>query len=298
MGKFSNIGLFAKPNSSSTKETFNKLVEILGSKKYHLICEQNSANLLTKFDGDIVDASKVGQQADIAIIVGGDGSMLKAARSIAEHQIPMLGINRGNLGFMADILPEKMPQSINDILDGNYCEDKRCLFDITINKSDNKTISNLALNDVVLFNGDVARMLEFELFIDDQFVTHMRSDGIIISTPTGSTAYALSAGGPIVSPHLNVINIVPMCAHTLTSRPIVLSDDSIIKLVITNKKNIVPKISCDGQVHINISSGDEILIKKHPNKLTLLHPQGHDYFSILREKLGWSISLGSDRITG
>lgn len=300
---FPHIGLFAKTNSDAIQETFIKLVDILVARGHTLIFESASAAILAqgaskytnKIPGTIVDAALVGKNCDLIIVVGGDGSILKTARSTVDYNVPILGINRGSLGFMADIKPDQMQESLTLILNGSYSAEQRSLLELAIYHKGDCISSNLALNDAVLFNGDIARMIEFEVFIDNHFVMSQRSDGMIIATPTGSTAYSLSAGGPIIYPSLGVISLVPMFPHTLTSRPIVISDASTIRLAISPKKSIAPKISCDGQEHINLKSGDEVFLKKHPQQIVLLHPKGYDYFALLREKLGWNTYIGSDR---
>ena len=184
---------------------------------------------------------------------------------------------------------------LTKILDGTYIEDERCLLNVEIIRNGKSIFSNKAINDVVLYNGDMSRLMEFEIFVDDQFVMHQRSDGIITTTPTGSTAYSLSAGGPILYPTLNAFTLVPLYPHTLTSRPIVIKDTSLIRYIIPGKEDIQHRLACDGQIHVSLSANDEIYIKKHINTLKILHSKEHNHFSLLRNKLGWSTYVGSDR---
>ena len=222
--------------------------------------------------------------------------MLKAGRAIVNHETPILGINQGTIGFMADILPNNnMEKQLGQILNGEHKEDNRCLLSAKVLRNGKIISANLALNDIVLYNGNVARLINFKVFVDDQFVMHLRSDGLITATPTGSTAYALSAGGPILYPTLHNIVIVPMFPHTLTSRPIVLSENSTIRLVIPNNKTITPNLGCDGQTHLHLLPGDEVIIKKHAHKLRIIHPKDFNYFNLLREKLGFNTYIGSNR---
>lgn len=304
---FSRIGIFAKPEGTAIKESVKNLVAFLENrnlesknlenrKQHSIILETATAGLLGDVpENQIFPAETIGKHCDLIIVVGGDGSMLKASRAIVDYGIPIVGINRGTLGFMADITPESLSTQLASILDGNYIEDERCLLLVEILRHKKIIFSNTALNDAVLYNADMARLMEFEIYIDDQFVMHQRSDGIITATPTGSTAYALSAGGPIVYPTLHAFSLVPMYPHTLTSRPIVVQDTSVIRYLIPNKHNAQHHLACDGQIRITLESHDEIFIKKHKNTLKIIHPKDHSHFALLRNKLGWSTYAGSNR---
>lgn len=289
-GRFKRIGLFAKHNNKSVLDTFEKLIHFLQKKNHILTIEMESASILSpKQRQNIQTTSRehLGEHVDLVIVIGGDGSLLNAARAIVANQVPIVGINRGRLGFLADVLPEHMEQALTDILDGNYSEEKRFLLDARIIRKGKTFAQSTALNDVVLYTGSIARMIDFEVYINDHFVLRQQADGIITATPTGSTAYALSAGGPILYPTLKALTITPLCPHTLSSRPIVVDSDCDIRLVLTDSKDIKPKLSCDGQSHFDLEATDQISIQKHPVELTLIHPKSHEYFSVLREKLGW-----------
>lgn len=287
---FPTIGLFAKHNNRSVADTFEKLILFLEKRGHSLIIEEESATLLANPHFPLMKRTEIGKHCSLIIVVGGDGSLLNAARAIVTSKVPILGINRGRLGFLADILPENLEIELQAILDGAYMEEQRFLLKAEFNRPDspNTTISETALNDIVLYCGGIARMIDFEIYINDQFVLRQQADGIITATPTGSTAYALSAGGPIVYPTLNAITIAPMCPHTLSSRPIVIDNNGRIKLVVTKNNTITPKLSCDGQNHFELPPGSEISIYKYEHELKLIHPIQHNYFSVLREKLGWS----------
>ena len=202
--------------------------------------------------------------------------------------VPLLGINRGRLGFLTDISPEEIESKVAEVLDGRYSREQRFLLQATVRRAGNVIGQASALNDVVLHPGQFIRMIEFELEIDGDFVYRQRSDGLIISTPTGSTAYALSGGGPIMQPSLDAMVMVPMNPHTLSSRPIVVAGSSRVRLMIGDQRDVNPHITCDGQHHIITQAGDEVDIIKHPNTLELIHPQGHDFFEVCRSKLGWA----------
>jgi NAD+ kinase len=285
--QFKTIGLFAKYNLSIA-DTFKKLVAFLVQRGHTLCIETQSSALLSDHSFKVVPKEALGASCDLTMVVGGDGSLLNAARATVDYQVPILGINRGRLGFLADIRPQEMEQKLAAILSGAYTEERRFLLNATIVREGKTLVQNHALNDVVLYTGALARMIEFEVYIDEHFVLRQRADGFIAATPTGSTAYALSGGGPILYPTLNSIALVPMMPHTLTSRPIVVANTSTIKLVITENNELLPKLSLDGQVHLDLKPGDEILIQKYQHELMLIHPLHHDYFMVLREKLGWS----------
>jgi len=225
-------------------------------------------------------------------VVGGDGSLLGAARSIASSHVPVLGVNRGNLGFLTDIAPDEIEQKVGEVLDGKYVVESRFLLDVVVKRGGEPIGEAMALNDCVLHPGKAARMIQFELYIEGQFVYTQKSDGLIVSTPTGSTAYALSGGGPIMHPRLDALVLVPMFPHTLSSRPIVVDGNSELKLVISEDNEMYPTVSCDGQNSINCAPGDTITIHKKPNKLKLLHPLDYDFYSTCREKLGWGAKPG------
>ena len=206
--------------------------------------------------------------------------------------VPVLGVNRGNLGFLTDIKPTEIEEKVSEVLQGRYTVDKRFLLDVTVKREGEPIAESTALNDCVLHPGKATRMIEFELWIEGQYVYNQRSDGLIVSTPTGSTAYSLSAGGPLMQPKLDAIVLVPMFPHTLSSRPIVVEGNSELKLVISESNETYPAISCDGQRNIALAPGDTVTIHKKPQKLKLLHPLNYDFYQTCREKLGWSSKPG------
>lgn len=288
-GPFPRIGLFSKPTGADIGETLQHLAKFLQHRQHTVFVEEDSAQILVNQSFTFLASNKIGQECDLIIVIGGDGSLLKAARAIANDQIPIIGINRGNLGFLADVNPHALEETLTPILNGEYIEEQRTMLHATIMHKKQAVSSHIALNDIALHHGDIARLIEFEIYIDDQFVVDQRADGLITATPTGSTAYALSGGGPIIYPTLDVLVMVPMFPHTLSSRPIVIKKDSVIKLVISDNNKNAAKISCDGQTHTTLHAGDEIHIRANPNDLRLLHPKNYNYYTILREKLGWNI---------
>ena len=288
---FRNIGLVARTGSEQALYSLRQLVHFLQQRGCHIIVETALLDELGDMGLQGGTRKQLGQSCDLVIVVGGDGSLLGAARTFAGFDVPLLGINRGRLGFLTDILPSELETRVGQVLDGEFTTEYRFLLDMEVRRGGTVIGHGSALNDVVLLSGDSVHMIEFELFIDGLFVYKQRSDGVIISTPTGSTAYALSGGGPIMHPRLDAIVLVPMNPHTLTSRPLVVDGNSDIRMRVTTHK-LHPLVSCDGQDGIRVQLDDEIRISKKPQRLKLLHPPGHDFYEACRSKLGWSNRLG------
>ena len=237
------------------------------------------------------DIHAIRQHCDCVIAVLGNGNLLSAARELSKANVPVLGINRGQIGFLADIKLDELETQLKAILQGDYQEGRRFLLEGALICNGQAIASGNALNDIVLFPGEISQLIEFEVSIDQQFVYSQRSDGLIISTPIGSTAYALSAGGPIMQPSLNALVMVPKLPHTLTSRPIVIDGDKTIQLHIGDYNKTAPHLSLDGQHHFDLQRGDHVEIRKQPQPLTLLHPKKYDYYHVLRTKLRWGTQL-------
>jgi NAD+ kinase len=294
---YKTIGLIGKPNHSGASTTIEALCEYLLSNNYKVVIEHEVAKTLTLNksinDKNIITGTltDIGQQGDLAIVVGGDGYMLGAARVLAGYEIGVIGVNRGNLGFLTDLSPDDLLQPLEKILQGESKSEQRFLIEAEVYRHGKLKSSNSAVNEAVLHAGKVASMIEFEVYIDDVFMFSQRSDGLIISTPTGSTAYSMSAGGPILTPNLNALSLVPMFPHTLTSRPIVVDGDSEIKLVLANENHENLQVSCDGHVILPVMPGDQVVIKKNKYPLRLIHPLKHNYFNVLRNKLSWGNKL-------
>lgn len=284
---FNTIGVIAKPDAESVRQTLHALLDYLKSRSCRVILDDRIPDTLNPDSLDKANRKGLGDQVDLAIVVGGDGTMLNAARSLAHAGVPLLGVNVGRLGFLADISPDQIDTCLNDILDGCYREEQRMLLSMKVLR-DGKTIFEAeAFNDVVVHVRDVARMVEFETRINDDFVNHQRADGIVVSTPTGSTAYALSAGGPLLHATLDAITLVPISPHTLSSRPIVVNSSSIIDIMICHVPDGRVQATCDGHESIDIVAGDHVRIHRNDHSITLLHPQAHNHFDILRAKLRW-----------
>ena len=235
----------------------------------------------------ITDFAQIGEQADLAVSVGGDGTLLTAARNLVDYGIPLVGINLGRLGFLADVTVTDLQQHLSGIFAGDYSVEKRFLLDGEILQQGQSAVSHLAVNDIILHSHQNIRMIEFEVYSDGQLINKQRADGLIVSSPTGSTAYSLSGGGPIMHPSLNALALVPICPHTLSQRPIVLPSDQRIEIQL-NQPGSAGLLSFDGHSRAVLNCGDRIVVTRHDKNITLLHPAGYDYFHILRAKLKWS----------
>lgn len=290
--QFDTIALIGKPQHPGAHQTLRSLYEFLQTLGLSVLVESRVAETLDIPAEQVQDLVSLGKAADLAIVVGGDGNMLGAARVLARFDVPVIGVNRGNLGFLTDLSPQDIEAPLRAVLEGHYQTEQRFLLDAGVYRYGELKAAGTALNEAVLHPGKIAHMIDFAVYIDEVFMYSQRADGIIIATPTGSTAYALSAGGPILSPQINAISLVPMFPHTLSCRPIVIDADSDVKLVVS-PDNIDDQlqVSCDGHLTLAVHPGDEIIIRKCQHKLKLIHPIGHSYFNVLRNKLGWGSKL-------
>ena len=285
---FKTIGIIGKPSDPSIAGTLSVLYAYLKKHHYAVIIDKDSARFIHDQSANSCSTDKLGQHCDLVIAVGGDGTFLAAARAIVEYDIPLIGINLGRLGFLVDISPNELPDKLHHILQGHYTEEKRYLLRTKIIRNGQIIHEETAVNEVVIHRWVTPSMIEIITKIDNVFLNSQRSDGLIISTPTGSTAYSLSAGGPILYPSLNALVLVPLNPHTLSNRPIVIADSAEIEISFCQTKQINALVTCD---HIEIPEvliSDKILIKKEPIPIRILHPEGHDFFQILRKKLNWS----------
>ncbi len=289
---FRNIGLVGRIGKSSIVDTLVLLYEYLLEKGLHPIFDEETAALIPDNNAQVVSRNLLGEACDLVIVVGGDGSLLHAARALVRHRTPVIGINRGRLGFLTDVSPHEVLYKLDQVLNGEYTIDHRFLLQLEVRSGNQIKYEAIALNDLVLHAGKSVHMIDFELSIDGHYVYRQHSDGLIISTPTGSTAYALSAGGPIMYPTMDAVVIVPMHPHTLSSRPIVVGGESEIKIYIRDNR-ILPMVSADGQTSVSLEVGDSLHIRKYPFKLNLLHPPGYDFYAACRTKLGWNKDFDS-----
>ncbi|MEZ5543120.1 MAG: NAD(+) kinase [Pseudomonadota bacterium] len=284
---FSRVGLIGKANDHEVALTLQALADYLDRRQLPYLLDAGIAPLVSCPGHRVVERAALAGQCDLAIVVGGDGTLLNAARSLAEAGASVLGVNLGRLGFLVDVSPDEMTTQLDRILSGEYIQEERTLLHASMTRGETVLGESTALNDVIVHKRDIARMIELDTWIDGHFLNTTRSDGLIVSTPTGSTAYALSSGGPVLRPKLNAIVLVPICPHTLSYRPIVVDDDAVIEIVLHDGVQEAT-VSCDGQVSQPLEAGDHVRVQRHAFTLRLLHPPGHDYFAVLRRKLRWS----------
>jgi len=288
---FQNIGLIGKHGDASVKETIRRLYAFLKERGREVVLEEATSRMLEGSPPPSLPEIELPSLSDLVIVVGGDGTLLHAARVLAKQNVPLLGINLGRLGFLVDISPDRMLPHLDAILGGEYEQERRFLLEVGMGDEAAPQEGMLAFNDVVLHKWNIARMIEFETYVDGQLVNDQRSDGMIVSTPTGSTAYALSGGGPLLHPSLNAIVMVPICPHTLSNRPIVVDGDSEIEIRLNRAHAEDVQITCDGQSTLPLMLGEVVRIRKAEHEVRLIHPKGYDYYSILRAKLGWGGNL-------
>ncbi|MEO8204214.1 MAG: NAD kinase [Betaproteobacteria bacterium] len=282
---FRRIALIGKYQSAEVAESLHALAGFLRERGCDVMVEQETASNIGAA-ARAASYADIGASADLAVVVGGDGTMLAAARNLVSYAVPVVGINQGRLGFMTDIALEDMRSSIGAILAGEYSTEERSLIDAEIVRDGKVVLHTLALNDAVVNKGAQGRLIEFEVHIDGQYVYTQRSDGVIVATPTGSTAYALSAQGPILHPSLPAFALVPLYPHTLSARPVSVSDRSTIEIVLLHA--VDARAHFDGQALADMHEGDRLRLKRSEDAIRFVHPPGYSYFVMLREKLRWS----------
>ncbi|SFZ77864.1 NAD kinase [Chitinimonas taiwanensis] len=287
---FKKIALVARRNSPNIGAPLRRLAALL--RQYEcssIVLDADTAAEHPIPDTLIVPPDQIGKVADLVIVLGGDGTMLSIARLVAPYRIPLVGINQGRLGFMTDIGVDDIEAIIPRILDGDFVPEERMLLSAKVIRGEREIHAALAVNDVVFSRGALGSMIEFEIFIDDQFVYSQRSDGLIVSTPTGSTAYALASGGPILHPTVPAIALVPICPQTMTARPIAVNDAATVEFMLT--RGVDAKVHFDGHSHFDLQEMDRVSIKRYRNSLRILHPLGYNYYDMLRHKLHWGERL-------
>lgn len=289
---FNTIGVVGRAGKANVADSLGPLLELLDRRGLATILEDRLLSMADGYQGRCADRETIASECDLAIVIGGDGSMLHAARTMAHRDTAVLGINRGRLGFLTDISPDEIEQRVAEVLDGEFVEERRFLLEVQLEREGHRAGGKAdAFNDVVVNSGTSAQMIEFELFIDGSFVYRQRADGLIVATPTGSTAYALSGGGPIMHPSLNAVVLVPMFPHALSSRPIVIDGNSHIRIDVAKRNRIHPPVTCDGQVNLTARPGDSVHIYKKPHPLRMIHPLSYSFYASCRNKLRWGDSL-------
>lgn len=285
---FKKIVLITNNYTKVISDTLNTVISVLEQRKIRVFLDQNCGEMLPDSRHKRVSPTAFRKgEYDLAIAIGGDGTMLKAAHLVADHGIPLLGINRGRLGFLADIPANSVEAMLTNILDGQYVEDLRFQLHCQVRRKNRILHQSDAFNDVILQKGNIGKLIGFETWVNGTYVHSQRGDGMIVATPTGSTAYALSGGGPIIHPSLNALVLVPICPHTLSNRPIVIDGNSKVEILMQESTIDHAMLTCDGEIICEISEGDKLSVFKKDKKIRLIHPASYDHFSVLRAKLGW-----------
>jgi NAD+ kinase len=282
--KSKSIGILIKPKFPEVKGTLRDVVAWLRARNVNVILGETSATLLGE-QGGYRDA-QLSSKADVLLVLGGDGTMLNAARLAAERSIPILGVNMGGLGFLTEVRLENLYPSLERVFANDYVLDERLMLRTHIHRDGETIAQGVVLNDVVISKGTLGRMIELKIAIEGRFVTNLRSDGLIVSSPTGSTAYSLSAGGPIIDPAVQSLILTPVCPHTLTHRPLIVPGKDKIDLTLTST-DAGAMATLDGQVGVPITQGDTVTIQTSENRTRLIRFPESNYYDVLREKLKW-----------
>jgi NAD+ kinase len=283
--RFRHAAVVGKPQAQGMRELLDEVAQFLVQEGLDVSLERATAQA-TGLDGyDVVDLTQLGRQCDVAVVVGGDGTMLGIARELARHDTPLVGINQGRLGFITDIPVDRFREALGPMMGGEFEEEHRAMLDASVWRDGQCIFSGLSMNDVVVSRGATAGMVELRVDIGEEFVANMRADGLIVASPTGSTAYALSAGGPILHPGIGGWVLVPIASHTLSNRPIVLPDDVEIRITVVAGRDA--SANFDMQRLESLLHGDQVHMKRSAQKVRFLHPKGWSYYATLRRKLRW-----------
>jgi NAD+ kinase len=286
---FQNVALIGKHKAPEIAEPLLRLAAFLSSRGLTVVVDSLSADLLKDSHYQAMNLDEIGRVADLAIVIGGDGTMLNIARTLSPCHVPMVGVNQGRLGFLTDLTMDNMQDSIAAMLEGKFVTEQRLLLVARVLRNDVEVFSGLAFNEVVVHRSNISSMIEFEVRVDGEYLYNQRADGLIVATPTGSTAYAMSAGGPILHPSLDVIELVPISPHTLSNRPIVVKSSSVLEILVHRTGDI--QVRFDSHTSYDLQLHDKIIVTRHPDSVCLLHPVGHSYYHTLREKLLWNQML-------
>jgi NAD+ kinase len=282
------VGVVGRYDTPGIAKPLKRLAGFLAARGL-TVCMETDTAAVTRLPGyATASVAELGGCVDLAIVVGGDGTLLAVARQLASHRIPLIGINQGRLGFLTDIALADMETALTAMFEGKLIVEERMLLHARVVRAGVELTDGLAFNDVVINRGGFGGMIDLSVGIGDSYVCDLRADGVIVATPTGSTAYAMSANGPIVHPSVRAWSLVPISPHALTNRPIVIGDGERVTITVTRARDAA--MHWDGQSHHDLQEGDRILIEAAPFSVRLLHPQGYDYYAMLRKKLHWSES--------
>ena len=284
---FHSFALVGRDTDARVADSMRTLAGHLSQRGGKVLVDQNGTVDFGSTGVERLDPQAFADHADLLIAIGGDGTMLFASRLVVGRNVPLLGVNRGRLGFLTDVSPDDMLERLDDVLAGNFTEDRRTLLDARLSHNGRVLATLTALNDVVMQKWETGRMLDFETWIDGQYVNTHGADGLIVASATGSTAYALSCGGPIVQPRLGAVVLVPISPHTLSDRPIVVPADAAIELRLMERADTRAQVLCDGALLGELEPGDRLQVAASAHQVTLIHPPGYDYFRLLRSKLHW-----------
>ena len=284
--EFQRIGLWGRFSDPKVARPANQISAHLGQRGFQVFAarldDQDHLEGVTH-----VPLPEIGKTVDLLVAVGGDGNLLRATRCVLGLDVPLIGVNRGRLGFLTDVTPDQMLAALDAILDGDYLAEERLMLEAGIRGGSGAADKMFALNDVVLQKGDSGRILDFVTTVDGSYVNTHGGDGLIVATPTGSTAYALSCGGPIIRPDVDAMVMVPICPHTLSDRPLVMRSSSLIEVSLESAGESPAQVACDGEELAHLGAGETLQIRAAEQKVTLLHPRDYNYYELLRSKLNW-----------
>jgi NAD+ kinase len=283
---FKTVAIVGKSDAASLPDTLDQIAALLRARGTAILMDPPTAGASRAKPDEVLELHSLGARCDLAVVVGGDGTLIACARLMAEHNVPLVGVNLGRLGFLTDIPAEHAAASVGAVLDGDFVPEQRLLLAGSVRRGNRTLMTALAMNDIVVSRGAVGSMIEFAVTVDGEFIYTLRADGLIVATPTGSTAYALSAGGPILHPALSAISLVPISPHTLSNRPVAIRSSS--KVEITLVRGTDARANFDVQAHVELETNDVVAVAAAPRHATLLHPRGYRYFSMLRQKLRWT----------
>jgi len=286
---FKNIALIGKHKASEVAEPVLQLAEFLTARGLRAVVDSLTAEHLKQHPYSEMSLAEISDSVDLAIVLGGDGTMLNIARTLSPRNVPMIGVNLGRLGFLTDLTLDNMQDSIGKMLDGNFVTDQRLLIFAKVIRDNVEVFSGSAFNEVVIHRNNISSMIEFEVRIDGEYLYNQRADGLIVTSPTGSTAYAMSSGGPILHPSMDALGLVPVCPHTLSNRPIVVKGSSELEMLMHRIGDM--SVRFDSHTSYELQLHDKVVVTRHPDTACLLHPEGYSYYNTLREKLLWSQTL-------
>ncbi|HST00629.1 MAG TPA: NAD(+)/NADH kinase [Usitatibacter sp.] len=283
---FKTVAVVGKSDAASLPDVLDELSGLLRSRRIKILMDPLTAGVSRSVPDKVLEMEELPAKADLTVVVGGDGTLIACARLMAERGVPLVGVNLGRLGFLTDIPADALEGAITSVLDGEFLTEQRTMLSGAVRRGKKTVFSTLAFNDIVVSRGAVGSMIEFAVTVDGEFIYSLRADGVIVATPTGSTAYALSAGGPILHPALQALALVPISPHILSNRPVAIRGTS--KVEITLMRGVDARANFDVQAFWELEPGDVVLVSAAPRAATLLHPKGYRYFSMLRQKLRWN----------